>query len=154
MKILSLGALCCAVFLTACESDLSDDVRSALGAREAPQVRSYSADQRATFDAAREVAEQMGFRITRSGAAAGVLEGVTEVSAGDEPGSSRQVSLKVRLSPGEGTSTQMELSLTEVIEAQSSTQEGLATQTPLRDTPMYADFFRGVERALKVSPNP
>jgi hypothetical protein len=148
MKLLPLFALGCALVLSGCESGLSDDVREALGPREAPQTRSYDADPRATFEAARQVAVDMGFRVTRAGAAAGELEAISEISSGDEPGTSRQVSLKAHLSPGPSGGTELELSLTEILQGATGAQESLATQTPLRDTPMYADFFRNVQTAL------
>jgi hypothetical protein len=154
MKLLVPAAFGLALLLSGCESSLQDDVRSALGPREAPQTRTYDADQKATFAAARSVAQQMGFRITRSGAAAGEIDALSEIAEGDAPGSSRQVSMRIRLSPGEGSGTQLELSLTEVIEDQSSTNKGGATQTPLLDTPMYADFLRNVQTALANPPKP
>ncbi len=54
MKMLSLLALGCSVaLLSACESDLGEDVHAALAPREAPRSRVFQADTRTTYEAAR-----------------------------------------------------------------------------------------------------
>lgn len=72
------------------------------------------------------------------------------VASGDEPNSSRQIVMKVRLTPAGGAGTQVQVSLIETLEADSSNQPGMATQTPLRDTPLYSVFFRDVQNALNA----
>ncbi len=54
--------------------------------------------------------------------------------------------------PGATSGTEMTVSFTEIIEADSANHPGMATQTPLKDTPLYEDFFRDVQRALEAPP--
>ncbi len=124
--------------------------RVGLGPREAPKSRVYQASQRATYDAARAVAEQMSFRVTRGGPAQGHFVALSGISRGDGSGGARQISMKVDLGPGPDSGTELVLSLTEIIEADQSSPQGMATQTPLNDTPLYEDFFRSVEKALRA----
>lgn len=143
-----------AAALVGCESmgDAASSVREKFAERNAPQTRSYSATHRAVFDAAKATAEQMGYRVVKAGAAQGTLEAISGVRGGERVGSSRQLSMKVKL---EGTAegpTTVAVRITEIIEADSSNRAGVATETPLRDTPQYSVFFEGVERALKVPP--
>ncbi len=154
MKTLNLALAFAAAALTAgCESGLLNDdslPRVALGAREAPKSQVYPADQKATYEAARSVVEQMGFKVVKGGPAQGRIVALSDISRGDGGGGARQISMKIELSPGPGSGTELVLSLTEILEAESGGQEGLATQTPLNDTPLYEDFFRKVEKALQA----
>jgi hypothetical protein len=149
MKSLSIIAACCAVSLLAgCESDFSDKVHSALSEREAPRSRVYQADQKAAFVAARAAAEGMGYRMVHGGPAEGELDALSGISSGDDVGSSRQVSMKVRMEPSGDSGTEVTVSFSEILEADSTNQPGTATETPLRDTPLYEVFFRNVQQAL------
>jgi len=49
--------------------------------------------------------------------------------------------------------TSVEVSLTEIIEGNTESQPGTATETPLRDTPLYEVFFRELQKALVEKPN-
>jgi hypothetical protein len=147
-----IAVLCAAALLSGCESGLSDDVRSALGPREAPRSRVFAADQRATYLAVRAASDEMGYKFERGGPAEGELEAMSPINRGDDPGSSRQVSMKVHLSPAAESGTEVEVSLVEIIEEDSANQPGMATQTPLRDTPLYEVFFRNVQTALGAPP--
>jgi hypothetical protein len=153
MKTLPLiAALAAAALLTGCESSFSDDVRSALGPREAPRSRVFQADQRATYAAVRAAADEMGYKFGHGGPAEGELEALSSINRGDDAGSARQVEMKVHLSPAAESGTEVEVSLIEVIEEDSANQPGMATQTPLRDTPLYEVFFRNVQTALNAPP--
>jgi hypothetical protein len=143
-----IAVLCAAALLSGCESGLSDDVRSALGPREAPRSRVFQADQKATYAAVRSAADEMGYKFERGGPAEGELEALSSINRGDDPGSARQISMKVHLSPAVESGTEVEVSLIEVIEEDSANQPGMATQTPLHDTPLYEVFFRDVQTAL------
>jgi len=144
-----LSAVCLlAVLLAACNSDLRDEVRSALGPREAPRTQVFQADQKAAYDAVKSAVDQMSFTFVRGGPATGELEAMSGVASGDEPNSSRQILMKVRLSPAGEAGTEVRVSLIETIEADSSRQPGMATETPLRDTPLYSVFFKDVQNAL------
>ena len=141
-----------ALLLAGCESmsDATSGVREKFAERSAPHVRSFPAAQRPVYDAVRISAEQMGYRFVRGGAAQGVFEAVSGVRGGDRVGSSRQLALKVKLERALDGGTEVSVRITEIIEADSSNRTGLATETPLRDTPQYEVFFRGVEQALRV----
>jgi len=154
MKILTVLAACAAAALLAgCESDsFTEDVHAALGPREAPQTRVYQADQRATYEAARAAALAMDYRITGGGPAEGRLNALSEITQGETIGGSRQVSMKVRMEPSGEAGTSVEVSLTEIIEADSASQGGMATETPLRDTPLYEVFFRNIQNNLTGKP--
>lgn len=153
MKIPSLIALLCAALLAAgCNSGVSDELHSVLGPREAPKSRTYQADQKAVYEAVKAASDAMGFRFTHGGPAEGRLESLSAISEGDNPGSSHQISMKVNLSPGAESGTLVEVSLTEMIEEPSPNTPAMATQTPLRDTPLYEVFFRDVQTALSGSP--
>jgi hypothetical protein len=151
MKILPPIALCLAAALAGCESsDLGDSVRSALGPREAPRTRVFQADQRAAYEAARAAADAMGYHFVRGGPAQGELNELSSISGGDEAGSSRQISMKVRLGPDAEAGTAVTVSFNEILEAASATQEGMATETPMRNTPLYEVFFRNLQNALQA----
>lgn len=155
MKITPMiAALAAAALLSGCESGFSEDVRSALGPREAPRSRVFQADQRATYAAVRAAVDEMGYKFRRGGPAEGELEALSSINRGDDPGSARQISLKVHLSPAAESGTEVEVSLIEVIEEDPANQPGMATQTPLRDTPLYEVFFRDVQTALNAPARP
>ena len=143
-----LAALCGARLLSGCQSGLSDDMHSVLGPREAPRSQVFQADQRATYAAVRTAALSMGYKFVRGGPAQGEFDALSGISGGDDPGSARQISMKVHLSPAAESGTEVEVSLVEVIEENSANQPGMATQTPLRDTPLYDVFFRNIQMAL------
>jgi hypothetical protein len=70
------------------------------------------------------------------------------VSRGDPRAGERQISLRVKLTQVSATETDMEVSLTEIIAADSGGEGALATQTPLADPALYEDIFKKMERAL------
>jgi hypothetical protein len=153
MKTFPILALVCAsALLSGCESGFSDDVHSVLGPREAPKSRVFQADQKATYAAVKAAADSMGYRFVRGGPAEGELEALSGITGGDEPRSSHQVSMKVHLSPNGDSGTVVEVSLTEMIEDQTPGEPAMATQTPLRDTPLYEVFFRDVQSGLAATP--
>lgn len=123
-----------------------------LGPREAPKSRVFQADQKAVYEAVKAAADAMDFRFVRGGPAEGELEALGAISVGEEAGSSRQISMKVHLSPAGDSGTLVEVSLTETIEETSAEEPAMATQTPLRDTPQYEVFFRDVQTALNTPP--
>ena len=155
MNFRPLIALTVVLAFVGCESlsDATTTVRDKITAREAPQVRGFAATPRATYDAVRASATDMGYRFIRGGAAQGELEAISGVGRGETPGSARQISMKVTLHPSlDGASTEVSIRLTEILEADSSNRAGQATETPLRDTPQYDVFFRRVGTALGVPP--
>jgi hypothetical protein len=60
--------------------------------------------------------------------------------------------MKVKLERSTEGGTQLTVRITEILEADSSNRAGLATETPLRDTPQYDVFLRRVQQALEAHP--
>lgn len=139
-----------ALVVSGCESfsDATSAVRDRIAAREAPKVQTFAAEQRATYEAVRTAATKMGYRFVRGGPAQGEFEAISRVGAGENIGSARQLSLKAKLTKNIEGGTDVAVRITEIIEADSSNRAGLATETPLRDTPQYDVFFRRVGEEL------
>lgn len=151
MKLTRLVLFLVAIGLAGCESlsEATSGVRDRMAARSAPQTKTYTAEPRATYDAVRRAATDMGYRFVRGGPAQGELEAISRVGSGETLGSARQISMKVSLHATlDGKGTEVAVRLTEIIEADSSNRAGQATETPLRDTPQYDTFFRKVGQAL------
>jgi hypothetical protein len=144
-----------AVALAGCESvsDATSAVRERMAARDQPHVKTFAAAPRATYDAVRAAATDMGYRFVRGGPAQGEFEAISGVRSGETIGSARQIAMKVTLKPTlDGMGTEVAVRLREIIEADSSNRAGQATEAPLRDTPQYDVFFLRVERVLGVKP--
>jgi hypothetical protein len=140
--------LACLAF-TACESVRHD---IATGVREKVtgptySVRVFTSETRTVFDAARASAEQLGFRITRAGSAQGVIEGVSALDSDDRLRSSRQRTIKVRLTSAEG-GTKVAVLFTEVIEDNFEKGAGQGTEASLRNSPLYETFFGTMSEML------
>ena len=139
------------LFLAGCESlsETQSFVRSRLAAREEVKERTYPAAPRVVYDAVRVAATQMGYRMVRGGPAQGEIEAVSGVRAGEQHGSSRQITMKVKLRPAlDGSGTVVAVSLTEILEADSSNRAGQATGMALRDTPQYQVLFQRIAEVL------
>lgn len=155
MNFRPLVALLAAFAWAGCESlsDATTNVRGMIAPRETTQTRNYAANARATYDAVRAAASDMGYRFVRGGPAQGEFEAISALGRGETLGSARQIAMKVALHPAlDGASTDVAIRLTEILEADSSNRAGQATQTPLRDTPQYDVFFRKVGQVLGVAP--
>jgi hypothetical protein len=142
-----------ALILVGCESlsDATASVREKLAARDQPQTHVYpEVAPRAVYEAARVAIGEMDFRVLRGGAAQGELDAISGVASGDTPHSARQISLKVRLHATLDGGTEVQAWMKEVIEADSANRAGTATETPLRDTPLYDTFFRNLQRAIEA----
>lgn len=136
--------------LAGCESvrnDLGAGVREKFtGPTYRRQV--FEGEAQAVFDAARSAAEQLGFRITRSGAAQQVIDGVSGLASDDRLRGSRQRTVKVRLATLPTGGTEVAVLFTEVVEDDFSAGSGRATEATLRDHPLYAAFFSAVSARL------
>ena len=151
MKLLSMTALSGALLLGGCESGLPDDVRSALGPREAPKTKVFQADQKAVYAAARKAVDEMEFHFEHGGPAEGRIEAHSSITGGDDTATSaRQIAMKVTMEPDAGGGTSVEVSLTEILSADPTNKEDMATQTPLRDTPLYDVFFKDIQTYLQA----
>lgn len=155
MKLLpGLAVLAAAVFLAGCDSvsEATASVRARLAAHAQPRLHVFTADPRATYEAAKVAVNQMNFRFVRGGAAQGRLEAVSAVAPSDNLNGSRQITLSARFSNHLEGGTEVSLLLEEVIEGNSSQRAGQATAAPLRDTPLYEVFFRSVQQVLERRP--
>lgn len=155
MNVRILVLLVAALFFTGCDSisDATTSVRDRMAAREAPKVRTFAADPRAAYEAVRTSATNMGYRYLRGGPAQGEFEAISRIGSGETLGSARQISMRVTLRATlDGKGTDVAVRLTEIIEADSSNRAGQATETPLRDTPQYDNFFRRIGQELGVPP--
>lgn len=153
MKTFSLLLAVFGLALAGCESisDATGGIREKLAARNQPHTRTFAAEPRATYEAARGALDQMDFRFLRGGPAQGELEGMGGVSPGDTPGSARQIAITVRLSPAATGGTEVRVWLREIIEEDPSHNTGRATESPLRDTGLYEAFFRNLQQGLGPS---
>ena len=151
MKHRPIIIACLAIGLAGCEtlSDATINVREKLAARDEGRTKTYSAPPRETYEAVRAAANQMGYRFVRGGAAQGEFEAVNSVTSDDSRRGSRQISMKAKLHGTlDGKGTDITVRLTEVLESDSANKAGMATESPLRDTPQYEVFFRSVQQAL------
>jgi hypothetical protein len=150
MKILRLTLALLVLSLTGCESlsDMKDEFKEKLAARDQPRTQVFAAESRPTYEAARIAVDQMNFRFVRGGPAQGELEAISSVDSSESMHSARQISLKARLTPAPDGGTEVSLWLHEILEDNSSQNAGMATETPLRDTALYEAFFRDLQQAL------
>jgi hypothetical protein len=150
---LALAACCAAALLAGCASDdFPDSLHSVLGEREAPRSKAFAGDQKTVFAAAKSAVDQMGYRFVRGGPAEGRIDALSGISAGDDTGSSRQISMKVHMDYSPDSGTTVTVAFSEILEADSSNQPGMATESPMRDTPLYEVFFRNLQQALLAPP--
>ena len=150
------SALGLSTLLTGCDtlSDATDRVREKFAAREQPKTHTYAADPRASYDAVKVAAAQMGYRFLRGGPAQGEFDAISGLATDDAMRSTRQISMKVRLHATLDGGTEVTVTLDEIIEADSRDHAGQGTSTPLRDTPQYDAFFRHVQQALDAAKAP
>jgi hypothetical protein len=95
----------------------------------------------AVFERARMALDQLGFRITRAGAAQGIIEGVSGLATDDRLRGSRQRTVKVRLESTLDEGTDVAVLFTEVVEDDFSKGAGQGTETSLRNHPLYDAFW-------------
>jgi hypothetical protein len=147
-----IGLLAGALLLAGC-ADLADTVKDTLPNEGPPLLRTFPAEPRATYAAARAALDQIGFKFTHGGPAQGELRAVSEISPGDSPGSSHQFTLRAEFHPAlDGSGTEVSLRLTEIVEADSTNHPGMGTETPLKDTAVAEVFFRTLQQNLGPAP--
>lgn len=135
--------------VSGCES-VRSDFRA--GVREkvsgpAVRVQKYDGDTRAVFESARTAVTAMGFKVTRFGAAQGVIEALSSVSTAETLKSSRQVRVRINISPS-GDGSDVSVSFTELLESDFSKGPGRATENGLKDTALYEVLFRRIGEGL------
>lgn len=151
MKLLEISLLGCLLVIVGGCASVSErpTIREQITQRDELRTKTFAAAPRLVYEGVRSAAGQMGYRFVRGGPAQGEFDAVSEIGQGEGARGSRQVTMKVRLRPTlDGRGTEVSVRLTEVIEADSTSRGGMATETPLRDTPQYEVFFRRIEQAL------
>ncbi len=153
MKLLLLSASLLCLGLAGCDSagDFSTGL-SHVANRGEPKTRDFKAEPGPTYDAAKAALAAIDYHFVHGGRAEGKLQGRGDIMQGDTPGSSRQVMVKVTFEPTLDGGTTVGVLFTEDIEADSSNQPGMATETPLYDTPLYEIFFRAIQAKLTAPP--
>lgn len=141
-----LSMLCLAAFLLAGCATV-ESVRDKIEAGPPPRVRVFPADPRTTYKAARAALDQMGYTFEHGGPAEGELTALGPVMPADIEGSSHQYSLAAHFRAVEG-GTEVSVQMKEIYEEDTEHHQGMATTSPLRDTPLYEVFFRGIRQAL------
>ena len=144
----ALWAIAASLMLSAGCDEIPDSLRDRVDGAEAAHVRSYAADQRTTYLAARAAVDQLGFKYVRGGPATGELEALSGIAPGDAQGSSQQFSLKAKFGPTLDGGTEVSVWLKEIVEGDSTNHQGFATESPLRDTPLYETFFRAIQQGI------
>jgi len=152
MKFCFVAAvLVAAVALSGCDSlsDASQAVREKFAPEPAVRTKVISSPQRVVYEAVKTAANSMGYRQTRGGPAQGEFEAVGGVGEGESVGSARQVRLIVHLHATlDGDQTTVSVRFTEILEDNANSRMGMATETTMKDTPLYEVFFRNVQQAL------
>jgi hypothetical protein len=144
-----LGAIL--VAFTGCES-----VRSKVENRFASPVyqsKIVSVDQHKAFEVARAALARMNFTYEGGGPAQGKIRALGPMHPSPSaPGTARQISADVKLSPGPESGTMIEILFSEMVEDDFNKRPGLGELTPLRDAPIYEVFFSYVDGELGVKP--
>jgi hypothetical protein len=124
---------------------MGNDVREKFAAPQ-PKVRTFPADTRTVYAAARTALGQMSFRVISGGAAQGKIEAVSGLNSDDSRRATRQVLMSIRIEPAMEGGSAVSVLLKEAVE--EDFEKGIATHTVLRDTPYYEVFFRNLGAAL------
>jgi hypothetical protein len=140
--------------LAGCESidTAGERVRQQVTGDYPTQVHTFSADSKTTFAAAKQALKAMDFHFTHGGPAQGIMHASSTIEPGDKFGTLHQFTLKATFEHNlDGKSTDVTVSLTETIADDVNGKLGQGSEAPLRDTALYAVFFRNVELALGAS---
>jgi predicted nucleic acid-binding Zn ribbon protein len=137
--------------LAGCESTDNpiERVRQQVTGDYPTQFRTFGADEKTTFNAAKVSLKGIGFHFTHGGQAQGIMHAASEIEPGDKFGTLHQFNLKASFQTGlDGKSCDVTVSLTETIADDVNGKLGTGSEAPLRDTALYQVFFRGIEQAI------
>lgn len=109
--------------------------------------RVFPGGPRDVYGSLRAAVTRLGYRVVRGSAAQGELEAVSAVGAGLDPGTSRQLVLRIRLTAAEG-GTMARVRVAEVREADSSRRAGHATEVPVPPGPRHEALLAELGREL------
>jgi hypothetical protein len=139
------------IFFAGCASEV-EDVREQVTGDYPVQTQTFPAAEPATFAAAKAALKDMDFRFTHGGVHQGEVDGASEITPGDEVGSSQQFTIKAHLEATlDGKGTDVTVQMTRVVEPDSQGHPGRGVESPLRDTSLYQVFFSNLQRELAVS---
>lgn len=106
--------------------------------------------QATVFAAAVATVEELGFRVTRSRAAAGIVEGLGRLASDDALAGSRQRAIYRQLDERLG-GVEVRVRFTEIVEDDSTKGGRRATEATLRGTPLIAVFHRRVAERVAAA---
>lgn len=106
--------------------------------------------QATVFAAAVATTEELGFRVTRSRAAAGIVEGLSRLASDDALAGSRQRAIYVQLDE-RFDGVEVRVRFTEIVEDDFSKGGGRATEGTLRGTPLIQVFQRRVAERVAAA---
>lgn len=109
--------------------------------------RGFPGAPRDVYGTVRAVVTRLGYRVVRGSPGQGELEAVTPVGSGVDPGTSRQLVLRLRLAAAEG-GTVVRVRVAEVREEDSSRRAGHATEVPLPPGPRHEALLAELGREL------
>lgn len=142
----------CAVLLTSCDSlDTSvTRVKEQVTGDYPTRTQNFVGTPRAVYAAARQTLKSMNYRFEKGGPAEGFLDAVSRPLPADDATTWRQYGVHAEFHASlDEKSTDVVVGMTET---EAPDQPGIAdrsgTQIPLRDTPLYGVFFRGIQEAL------
>jgi hypothetical protein len=148
-RILFLFGL--AALFAGCESSDNpiERVRQQVTGDYPTQFRTFPADEKTTFNAAKDSLKAMGFHFTRGGQAQGIMHAASEIEPGEKMGTLHQFNLTANFQTNlDGKSCDVTVSLTEAIADDVGGKLGAGSEAPLRDTALYNVFFRDIDVAL------
>jgi hypothetical protein len=112
------------------------------------RTKTFPADSRKTYEAAKAALGKINFRFVRGGPAQGQIEALSGLVTSDTLKSTRQLGLDVKLSNAIDGGTTVAVLFNEMVEDDSTNRGGLGVSTSLHDTALYDVYFRYIEEAL------
>lgn len=141
-SLLSTCSILLCLALSGCESVRSDFRAGVREKIHGPvfETRVFAGTQREVFDAARASVVDMGYKITRSGAAQGVIEGFNSLHTAETLKMTQQLRLQVRISPvPEGC--EVAALFTTMLENDFNKGPGQATENAVKNMSLYEVLF-------------
>lgn len=147
---LLLPVLTAAALLAGCETESPiERVRQQVTGDYPSQHRTFQADERHTYAAARQALKALDFTFTRGGPAQGVMNAHSAINPGEHVGTVHQFGLHAEFQTGlDGKSTDVTVTMTETQADDVNGKLGSGAETPLRDTSLYEAFFRSIQASL------
>jgi len=146
VRLLAGALLGLVLGVAGCES--GDAISEHISERIAPQpkTQTFDGDQRVVFDAAVAAVKAIDFRVTKAGAAQGLVQGISDIMGANTAGGARQFTIEVRVRSYDAKTSEVAVLLR--IQEESQAFSG-ATDLPLKDHALYESFFEALQQALK-----